>query len=214
MEVERGGLLAFPTPIVHHQDALDPEVLQGVARYVLSLEGRVTSKPRSCVNGWQSRSDLFEHEFVGKEALMRAINGALRDAFRLNSVTLTQSATVHLEGWANVLRHGGYHKPHRHPGSPWSGVVYLQCLSGSDDAGVVEFQDPRLGLDAPSPAFANVGINLKIRPAAGSVVVFPSWLTHFVNPHKGEEPRVSVAFNVKNVRFEGRVERDRRAGAT
>jgi hypothetical protein len=35
-----------------------------------------------------------------------------------------------------------------------------------------------------------------IRPAAGLLVLFPSWLRHSVRPHHGDRERVSVAINL------------------
>jgi hypothetical protein len=37
---------------------------------------------------------------------------------------------------------------------------------------------------------------LLITPEAGKIVVFPSWLQHFVHPNAGDTDRVAVAFNI------------------
>ena len=40
-----------------------------------------------------------------------------------------------------------------------------------------------------------------MRPRARSMVIFPGWLYHFVNPYhgEGEGERISIAFNVRAV---------------
>ena len=35
-----------------------------------------------------------------------------------------------------------------------------------------------------------------IRPEAGLLVLFPSWLRHSVNTHKGNRDRISIAINL------------------
>jgi len=35
-----------------------------------------------------------------------------------------------------------------------------------------------------------------IRPVAGRIVLFPSWLRHSVRPHRGDRERVSIALNL------------------
>ncbi|MGH6718942.1 MAG: putative 2OG-Fe(II) oxygenase, partial [Alphaproteobacteria bacterium] len=46
----------------------------------------------------------------------------------------------------------------------------------------------------------------------GSVVVFPSWLTHSVKPNKSRSLRVSAAFNATFADFENTVARPRWSG--
>jgi hypothetical protein len=48
----------------------------------------------------------------------------------------------------------------------------------------------------PTPG-SPFGQRAVVRAEAGTMVVFPSWLYHFVNPFYGDGTRVSVAFNVE-----------------
>ena len=38
-----------------------------------------------------------------------------------------------------------------------------------------------------------------INATAGDVIAFPASIEHYVAPHKGDEPRISLAFNAKIV---------------
>jgi uncharacterized protein (TIGR02466 family) len=54
---------------------------------------------------------------------------------------------------------------------------------------------------APYLAFAlpgglSVGANETVRPKAGRLVMFPSWLLHQVRPYTGTAERISIAFNL------------------
>jgi uncharacterized protein (TIGR02466 family) len=107
--------------------------------------------------------------------------------------------TVTAEAWANVVRAGNYAKPHVHPNSNVSGVYYVDVGDAANDdqhSGVIEFIDPR---QRPG-MFETEGTvpfdGYRIAPTTGALLLFPSWLYHYVHPYRGTRPRVSVAFNV------------------
>jgi hypothetical protein len=62
-------------------------------------------------------------------------------------------------------------------------------------SGVLEFLDPRAGVEAVSAPGDPYGEPVRIKPGAGLLVIFPSWLYHWVHPYMGETPRVAVSFN-------------------
>ena len=39
------------------------------------------------------------------------------------------------------------------------------------------------------------GAPFRVRPQAGLLVLFPSWLYHWVHPYAGRTPRIAVSFN-------------------
>ncbi len=108
-------------------------------------------------------------------------------------------ATLKLKlfAWMNANPPGGFNAPHTHPGAHWSGVYYVsQPTVETGTSGMIEFLDPRTDLPnwriLKSPAFR---AKKKIRPAAGEIVIFPSYLMHWVYPNETDEERVSIAFN-------------------
>jgi uncharacterized protein (TIGR02466 family) len=40
------------------------------------------------------------------------------------------------------------------------------------------------------------GATERIRPKAGRLVMFPSWMIHQVRPYRGTAERISIAFNL------------------
>jgi hypothetical protein len=52
-------------------------------------------------------------------------------------------------------------------------------------------------ISAPGDA---LGQAVAVSPAEGMLLLFPAWLDHFVHPHAGSEPRISIAFNALLVR--------------
>ncbi|MEP1929909.1 MAG: TIGR02466 family protein, partial [Roseibium sp.] len=91
----------------------------------------------------------------------------------------------------------GYNAPHTHPGAHWSGVYYVaQPESDVGDSGKIEFVAPRVDLPhweiLQTSAFR---LKRRFRPVAGEIILFPSYLLHWVYPNEADADRVTVAFN-------------------
>ena len=61
--------------------------------------------------------------------------------------------------------------------------------------GLLEFIDPRSGAEAVTAPGDPYGEPFRIRPQSGLLVIFPSWLYHWVHPYAGSTPRIAVSFN-------------------
>jgi hypothetical protein len=106
--------------------------------------------------------------------------------------------TLSVSAWATLCRAGAYHAPHSHPDSAWSGVYYVDPGSESSEqplSGMLEFLDPRAGAEAVTAPGDPYGEPFRVRPQAGLLVVFPSWLHHWVHPYAGQTPRIAISFN-------------------
>ena len=99
--------------------------------------------------------------------------------------------------------HGAATRAHTHPLASWS-VVY--CASRGDDEphqshnmGDIVFYDPRANaamfLDPTNRASVETSFHSFKITLPGDLLIFPSFITHFVEPYQGEQPRVTVAAN-------------------
>lgn len=98
-----------------------------------------------------------------------------------------------LESWVNMNDRGGFNFQHTHYGMI-SGCFYLRTPEGS---GNIVFRDPRPAVEASylkGPGI-NSFMDFPIKPEAGMLLLFPSWLQHRVEPHENDTPRISIAFN-------------------
>lgn len=108
---------------------------------------------------------------------------------------------VQLEGWININGQGAFNAPHDHPGWVWSGTYYVSVPASSGErSGAIEFLDNRtnarvITIDG-APCFFS---KWTLQPRVGTVLVFPSYLRHWVYPNDEREERVSVAFNARFV---------------
>lgn len=94
--------------------------------------------------------------------------------------------------WVNVLKPGGTHSGHIHPHSVVSGTVYVTVPSGS---GALRLEDPRLPLMMAAPSRPDTFVY--VDPAAGSVLLWESWLRHEVMPNAAKQDRISISFNYR-----------------
>ena len=99
--------------------------------------------------------------------------------------------------WANVLKPGAAHSGHIHPHSVLSGTAYVRTPPGSD---ALRIEDPRLPLMmAAPPRRADADETMRsfvyLRPSAGSVLLWESWLRHEVPANAARSDRISISFN-------------------
>jgi uncharacterized protein (TIGR02466 family) len=165
---------------------------------ILTEEAEYPTLGRSNIGGWHSRPDFFHRPELEVAALTCWISWGLRRMIRAIAGENRFTGTLSLSAWATVCRVGSYHAPHSHPDSAWSGVYYVDPGSDSPDgslSGMLEFLDPRAGAEAVRAPGDPYGEPVRVRPQAGLLVIFPSWLYHWVHPYQGEAPRVAVSFN-------------------
>lgn len=196
---------AFATPVFRRLWPDAGAVNDGLRRAILEREQAERTAGRSVVGGWHSRDDLLDWPYPEIRALRGWIGAAIQEMtqFARPDIGAAGPVNIDLDGgaWANVLRDGGYHKIHNHPDCDWSGVYYVStgalAPDGPPENGMIEFLDPRMGATSPGPKGPEAMPKLRVPTAAGLMVVFPSWLYHYVNPFRGTGERISVAFNVR-----------------
>jgi uncharacterized protein (TIGR02466 family) len=99
--------------------------------------------------------------------------------------------------WVNLLKPGGHHGAHLHPHSVVSGTLYVTMPDG---AGGLKLEDPRLPMLMAAPprrsdAPDGMATFQTVRPQAGTVLLWESWLRHEVVTNAAKGERISVSFN-------------------
>ena len=156
---------------------------------------------------FESEFDFFAREEPCVQALRGWVWGALGEFLRSINPDLaegTRGLRIASQTWFHVTRDGGYFGYHNHPMASWSGVY---CVSdGEPDAeysnnGCLVFPHPQMAastfLDSTNGhlrwPFTHGNFVLTLKP--GQLVLFPSWLGHYVTPFRGAAQRTTVAFN-------------------
>lgn len=172
-------------------------------RLMVEIESRRKSEPgihRSNRNGWHSALDFFDRKEPTHQELARELAAMVA----ATSMKLIPDMPDHLEsrheGWVNLSPSNAMNIPHEHSGSFWSGTYYIRVpeVGAADDklSGAIEFIDPRgsIGSNAQlETPFTRS--KFTVRPAAGTCMIWPGFLRHWVYPNLSADDRVSISFN-------------------
>ena len=102
--------------------------------------------------------------------------------------------------WINYQKAGEYNPPHNHSGD-LSFVIYLQV----PDAIKNEYEENKGQRKNSGPGTINFDVGIKSPfaissfakfPEEGDILIFPSWVPHFVNDFKSDVERISVSGNI------------------
>jgi uncharacterized protein (TIGR02466 family) len=188
----------FPTRIWQaHLDALDPYMHRWVEAVLAMRAAHPHPAGRTVRQGWNSEdmSVLEQAEFA-----------PLRDAVRAACAAALQEMgqgerRFYLQSWINLHDRGGFNFLHMHEGSLLSGSFYLQVPPGAGD---FVLRDPRPGVihGYVKGGVPNGHADVHLGPSDALLVLFPCWMEHYVEPHDGDEPRITVAFNANPVDHE------------
>lgn len=187
----------FPSPVWACQLEDFANHDRAMLNYVLELYERDPGLKRSNVLGWHS-PDQLHHElaFVPLQRQVEAlIHGTVAQDLQLD---LTSERYRIRTMWAIISPPFAHNHLHRHPGSLFSGVYYLQIPPG---AGALNFHDPRADVRMLRPRFAKdtpfSNFLVRFEPTPSRLLLFPSWLPHNVDPNLGEQPRISISFDIE-----------------
>jgi tetratricopeptide (TPR) repeat protein len=95
--------------------------------------------------------------------------------------------------WSVRLQRGGYHVNHVHPEGWISSAYYAEVPAEVADeqskSGWIKFGEPRYPVPGATP-------EKYVQPRPGRLVLFPSYMWHGTTPIHGDEPRMTIAFDV------------------
>lgn len=202
IQVSDNILWMFATPVVAYQWHDMEDINRDLASQILDREKEDKSGVKfSNAGGWQSSKDLLNWGTSATNELKHRIETLLSSVLIETSSEPKKHPKTRLaiDCWANINREGDYNIVHNHPNSLWSGVYYVSAGNpdpSSPHAGKIELLDPRsaAGFIQINQTIMDQKCFLQNDP--GMMLLFPSWVKHMVHPHKGTEPRISIAFNV------------------
>tara|TARA_R100001163_G_C5019104_1_gene162430 strand:+ start:325 stop:927 length:603 start_codon:yes stop_codon:yes gene_type:complete len=190
----------FPCVVSEHKLNFDTDTIKEECYKRKQLDiGRSSQNkhPTSNVGGWQSNSFFKDTDsFFGP--LLHSIEEHCLNY--IHEIVSIQNCFLH-NAWININSKGDSNFPHDHPGSIVSGVYYVRL---PENSGRLVFQNP-------SGKLISTYWNMKGGPnewnransevwsldsSEDTLLIFPSWLDHFVQPSESDEDRISISFNV------------------
>jgi uncharacterized protein (TIGR02466 family) len=191
--------LVFSTPVLIGRFGNADEVNPALEAAILKRRQEGPGIARSNLGGWHSAPDLLQW---GGDPL-REVVAQIVELADANTHDLQagegERRGWRLEAWANVSERGNANQLHAHPGCFWSAVYYVRVDPG--EGGELILHDPRmpmLHMHAPTLRFRHAGAEQLVHttPKAGTLIIFPSWLDHSVQPYLGDGLRISIAVNL------------------
>lgn len=118
-----------------------------------------------------------------------------------NSVGLREDCQLDIDRvWCNINNNKNIDLPHSHPTALFSAVYYVKAEPNSGDIVFLTpnsaHQNGEIGRGIIVNSFNEfTSATWSIGPETGKLLIFPSWLTHYVQQNKSEEERISIAFD-------------------
>ena len=183
--------LLFPTPI-YTFDIGSFEFNKYLQECIIKWQSEDKGMTRTNVNGWHSLDNMHTKEEY------KLLVGDFYKAQRMIYKEENYNSEPYLGSmWANINFLEGFNKQHMHPNCLWSGVYYVKT---SENCGDLIIEDPKsVGLmilpnrEEPIPKYA--AREVRYKPVAGRLIMFPAYLNHCVEANKSNDIRISISFN-------------------
>ena len=148
-----------------------------------SIQKTEPSESKSNFGGYQTR-DTLETEGVFQELIKNHIVPISQNIIK----DYCTGEAVVTEMWGNINDKYNYNQAHIHSGA-LSGVFYLQV---PENSGKIVFVNP-----APRSTGHLIRQNdYDVQPQNLLLLLFPSWLEHYVEQNMSDESRISLSFNI------------------
>ena len=165
------------------------------------LVGKVSKEVQIPVKNKEHREFLFS---TMKSACVDYLKDCIKNNTAYGWKKIADNAVptidnIHLTHSWVVSQYAGEYNPWHHHSGDFSAVIYLKLPPKMNEEMEKEWEDhyPANGL-IEFMFGENQGFrsdNLKFKPEVGKLLVFPSWLKHFVYPFTSEGERRSMSFN-------------------
>ena len=192
--------LFFSTPIWVSEISNHENINTGLKKYIYNQRDKnPEGTKKSNVNGWHSEEFDLKNEnlknFISE--ISKNIGNAIKDMGWDLETQLVKITSM----WSIINNKDAFNEKHHHGNSALSAAYYVKA---EQNAGDILFFDPRQANVFHHPTSKEVNsINAQVQsvtPKAGTLVLFPSYLEHKVNPNLSNDERIVISFNVALIR--------------
>jgi uncharacterized protein (TIGR02466 family) len=204
----RGLKALFQTPVYVAEWSAFPDHRRGLLDDVNQWVADRGADPTTNVGGLRTTEGFFQSVSTQhSRALLEFVESGVHDFVEAFAASSGAAGTrprprMSVNAWVNFSVPHTYKKPHMHHNCNIAGSFYLDVgraqPTTESDSGLLEFLDPRPGAaTSHHPAFTFVPPRFKVRPEGGCLILFPSWLIHYVNPVSiDQDSRISFGFDI------------------
>jgi uncharacterized protein (TIGR02466 family) len=184
----------WPTPIYHldiHPSIIDNSVLEQEIKQHQEID---PGRQRSNRGGYQS-NDVDVTSYPELTKLKNIVESCFSSCFNDWKITNHENHRI-TNIWININKFGDSNLSHIHPQSLFSAVYYVKTNSSHPP---LCFESPCAqnfllsSITDSETVYTYNTIHYEVFP--GKLIIFPSWLFHYVDAQTINEERISVAFN-------------------
>jgi len=165
-----------------------------IKNYCISLKNKDAGRKVSNQGGWQS--NLLQEIDPDLKELFELIN----EKVRVTNLKLgfEEMEPLLKSAWININGPNNYNECHDHPDSFYSAVYYVSAKANQGD---IMFYHPvpfitNYFISNKMSKLSNFNSSLWVaKPTTGTLLIFPSYLSHCVTINNTTEDRISIAFN-------------------
>lgn len=186
----------FTTPI--QISKLDNnELNQELLLFILDKQKNAKGREISNQGGFQS--DIYNvKENILFEKFINTTSNSIHTL--IQNYALSFNYNIKINGiWFNVNPPNSYNLTHTHSGCSFSASYYINTPKNS---GRIVFENPSIGQQIDNfyqnkfREFNNINQGkYYIEPKENVLILFPSWLPHYVEQNKSNEDRIGLSFN-------------------
>lgn len=182
----------FSTPIWETQIELNNDEL---GSWAYRLKEKYPGVQKSNKGGWQCAE--LEDPPDSYINFKKIVEDIFVDVHASMGLKLNYKSYIN-ESWLNINPPGAYNSKHLHPRSLFSGVYYISVPEG--DSGQIIFEREPLMLSYLPSYIVDTWNDMTsgtagYQPVTGKLLIFPSWLLHWVEFNNTNKDRISLAFN-------------------
>ena len=172
-----------------HEDFFSLDIKK-IKKEILNIKSKDEGRIVSNYGGWQSQPFLTVNKKF--KILFDNINISVK---KVEKHLNLKKELVLKNYWYNVNGLGSFNRPHEHPDSVVSGAYYVSIPKNSGSIVFLNkdldnfYQDSIKNYNE-----YNSSTWIKI-PKENECVLFPSYLTHYVEPNLNKKERISISFN-------------------
>ena len=172
----------FYSPVIETELDLD---FNDLTNKIVSGSETESGRLYSNRGGWQSDDNFMFRDGLRPylDKIDRHVNDTCHECY--------DYSFKYNNSWVNVNTKGNYNVAHQHAGATLSAVLWIQA---PEDCGDIVFYHPA-GYSLVPEIYDDLEPNWRYTPKQGSMLIFPSYLYHFVAESETNDKRISIALN-------------------
>jgi len=171
-----------------------------IEKFCLEIKNQNQGVVVSNIGGWQSQ-EILEHQIKNNKEISKLcteVNKKFKEVFTQLNYNDEKYNVEISNFWININRKEHSNSSHNHGNSLFSAIYYVKTPNNCGNLVFKRNIDPICRLEYPDfykKMNSCNGKSWSVQPEENKLVIFPSWIYHYVQTSNSEYQRISMAFN-------------------